>query len=149
VQIASPISIAATPTPLGTVGTLDTNDVVSPTRLLELARDRFELSLASLGMRGRGNAPSGHVTVLALNQVEAGVRSLRSVLVPTSTFELRARAASAIDQAKVATDLLRDYLFETVEFGERPPKLAELSTVARLALDAAKARLQLIIGTLH
>jgi hypothetical protein len=145
-QIASPITIATASSPYSA---RDANDVVSPTKLLELARNRFEVAYATLRIGGDASVPTSDVTVLALNQVAAGVASLRSVLVPSAPFELRERAATSISNAAVATDLLRRYHAAAVEFDGHPPTRDQLDPVIRMTIDAARARLQLIIGSLH
>jgi hypothetical protein len=119
-----------------------------PSQLFDYARNRFAVSLSTLQVGGRGIAPSVHVTTLAMQQMDAGVRLLKSSLVPSTPFEMRARAASAIDQVAEVTSLLQRYRTSVVPFEDRSPRRTELQPSALLWLDSARARLQAVIGSL-
>lgn len=116
-------------------------DVVSPARLFEIARIRLDGALGSLRQPGGVFAPTALATVIALGQVRSGVGALESVLVPSTSFDLRSRAETSIARAREGVAMLRRYHDLVVSNGDRHVLLSDLSETARMTLGEATEQL--------
>lgn len=121
-------------------------DLVSPSRLFDLAATRFEAALATSRIGGPRTSPSSIVTVLAMHQADTGLRTLKSISVPSTPFQVRTRAARAIDHARQGIDLMRQYHAAVVGRGDGahgngtlPIETIGLINKGRLQLRAAIA----------
>ncbi len=85
------------------------SELVPASKLFEFAAARFESALATSRIGGPDSVPSAVVAVIAIQQAEAGVRSLNSINVPTTPFDVRVRANRALDHARRGIVLMRDY----------------------------------------
>jgi hypothetical protein len=121
-------------------------DLVSPSRLFELAATRFEAALATSRIGGPRTAPSAIVAVLALQQADSGLRNLKSVNVPSTPFDVRTRAARASDAARHGIDLLRRYHEAVIGRGDRPHDLDTLPTSTIALLDESRLHLRTAIA---
>lgn len=146
-RIAQPVAmtsiapVAVEPSPIA--------DAVSPTRLLGLARARLQSALGTLGVVGPEGMPSALLTVLAINQAEAGVQSLRSMLVPGTPLDYRNRAATAVDRSRQAIDALRAYHVDVLPLGDGPLDPALVHEGSRVHLASARELLQSVVGALR
>ena len=117
-------------------------DMVPPSRLFELARARFETAIATTRIAGSRMSPSPIVAVMAIQQAEQGVRSLKSVLVPSTPTDVRTRAARAVEYATTGIDLLRRYHAAIIGLGDAAHRNEDLpASTLELILDA-RAQLQ-------
>lgn len=138
-RIATPISMnAASP--------LDVFDLVSPSRLFEMAASRFEAALATSTIGGPGTSPSAIVAVMASQQVRAGINTLQSIIVPSTPFEVRTRATRAIDHARRAVELLGQYHASVVGRGDGAHRNETLPPQTVRALEAGRLNLRSAIS---
>jgi hypothetical protein len=140
VRIATPNIAAAATKPF------DSFDLVSPSRLFELAATRFDAALATSTIGGPDTSPSAMVAVMAMQQVQSGLNSLQSINVPTTPWDVRTRAARAIDQAHQAVDLLRQYHAEVVGLGDHAHGNDTLPPLTLGLLESGRLHLRLAIS---
>lgn len=146
-RIASPVArTAAAPARVQPSSVAET---VSPSRLFGIARARLEAALGTLGAGGPESMPGAVLTVLAINQAEAGVQTLRSVLVPATPFDFRSRAATAVDRSRRAVDALRSYHEQVLPLGDGPLDPALVHDGPRVLLESARELLRSVVGTLR
>jgi hypothetical protein len=119
----------------------DTSDLVSPSHLFQLASIRFESAIATSRIGGPRTAPSAIVAVMALQQAQSGLNSLQSIQVPNTPFDVRNRAARAMDHARHAIDLLRMYHGHVVDLGDSAHPRESLSVQAIGLLDDGRREL--------
>jgi hypothetical protein len=112
-------------------------DAVSPGRLFALARLRLQGAAATVRPDMAAEAPSALAASVAIRQAESGISSLRSILVPTTSFELRRRASVAIDHAEFGAQLLLAYRDLMLPFGDQTLPLATIPERARALLGDA------------
>ena len=136
-QLTPSTAFLAAPT-----GGFQVADVVQPSRLFAMARARLVGAEATLAIGGPDGAPSAVHAVIAMSQLDSGINTLKSALVPTTPFHVRDRASMAIEHAKHATDLLRGYHSAVLDLGDGPLQRATMPTWAVSYLDAARQRLQ-------
>lgn len=134
-QLASPIASFQPAVVAGAA------DLVSPARLFAIAGDRLRTASSALRIGGPGAAPTAGVTTLAIREVEAGVRALRSTLVPTTPFHHRAVAIGSIEQATSAIALLDEYRAAVSPLGDVAIRRGDLSVATLTLLDDATSRL--------
>ncbi|MCW2927230.1 MAG: hypothetical protein JWM86_1198 [Thermoleophilia bacterium] len=139
----APSSIAMAPSDLQSVA-----DVVQPSKLFNAADARFDLALDAVGVRGSGAAPTVRDSQNAVYHALAGVRLLRSTLVPSTPFYQRQLAATAIGHAGDAVraltqyeQLVRPLADADLDAGRVPLGALASLDEARAALFAAASRL--------
>lgn len=123
------------------------SDVVAPGRLFAVARLRLQGAASTIRTDASGEAPTSLAASIAINQANSGINTLRSILVPTTSFDQRRRAAVAIDHAEQGLRALRSYREAMLEFGDQAkpidalhPRLRVLLTEAIDRFDGAAAR---------
>lgn len=117
-------------------------DVVPPSRLFSLAIARFESAIATTRIGGHGTAPSAIVAVMAIQQAESGLRSLKSVIVPSTSLETRNRAALAAGHAQSGIELLRRYHAAVVTLGDRAHPNDQLPAETLALLEGGRFQLR-------
>lgn len=135
-QLAAPNAANAMPTKVSGAA-----DVVSPSRLFGIASDRFRTASATLRIGGPGAAPTATVASFAIGEVEAGIRTLQSTLVPSTPFGQRSAAIGSIEQAQRAASLLGTYRDAVAHLGSDGLRRGEVPVGTLLMLDEATHRL--------
>jgi hypothetical protein len=125
------------------------NDVVAPARLFEIARIRFDGARNTLRQPGLLRAPTALAAVITIGQISSGINALDSVLVPSTGFELRRRAASAIDRARESVALLRAYHEVVIPFGDTSRPTSALPPAAGVMLREAISQLTMAVAELR
>lgn len=138
--------------PASTTGSASTSmaaDVVSPTRLFAAARARIDGAMATLRHADGVIAPTALATSIAVDQVQAGISVLRSVLVPTTTATYRHNASAAIDYATRGIVLLDAYAEDVRPLGDDAFTRSSLPATTRLQLDRGLSYLTLAINRIR
>lgn len=126
-----------------------TTETVSPSRLFGLARARLQSALGTLDAAGPQAVPGAVLTVLAINQAQAGIQTLRSVLVPATPFDYRDRAATAVDRSRQAIDALRAYHGHVLPLGDGPLDPADVNEHPHALLESARHLLRSVVVALR
>lgn len=140
-QLVTPTVLAAMPASASSAA-----DVVAPTRLFAIAVDRLGTAEATLRIGGPGAVPTASVTTLALRELEAGVRTLHSTLVPSTPFHQRQAALGSIDQAQRAISLLETYRTDVEPLGTETLRRGDLQAGTLVMLDDARERIRSAIA---
>ncbi len=136
----------ATPNTAASYSPFDAKDLVSPSRLFELAAIRFEAAIATSQIGGPNTSPSAIVTVMALQQVQSGLNSLQSINVPSTAWDVRNRATRSIDQARQSVDLLRRYHASVASLGDGAHRNDMLPRETIALLEAGRMHLRTAIS---
>jgi hypothetical protein len=144
VRIASPnIAVAAADAP---TDAQDAFDLVSTSQLFLLAATRFDAALATSTIGGPRTAPSAIVAVMALQQAQAGLNNLQSINVPMTPFDVRTRAARAMDHARQGIALLREYHADVAGLGDGAHAREMLPLETIQLLDGGRMELRTAIA---
>ena len=127
--------VPQTSMPADVAATRDTYDAVQPARLFAIAKVRLHSAIDALYRDGSPHAPSALSTGFALQQVDTAVGALRGINVPTSSFQHRRRASTAIDHAQRGAELLRTYQDDVQAMGDDPFLRESLPIETLAALD--------------
>lgn len=117
------------------------SDAVSPSRLFAFARDRFGIARDALRIGGPGSVPTGIVAALAIAEVGAGMRALRSAVVPATPFHQRQQALAALEQARAGAGFLQAYRDAVAALGDGPLRHDDLPVGALHQLSEGRDRL--------
>jgi hypothetical protein len=117
-------------------------DVVPTSRLLELAKDRFNVAFRIVGTGDTAYVPTTLATTTAIHEATNGVGALQSVLVPATPWGPRQMASSAMTQVKRALIQLEQYRNQIAAFGERSLERADLPVGTLALLDNARSSLR-------
>ena len=116
--------------------------VVAPGRLFAVARLRLAGAANTIRPDRTAHAPTSLAATIAISQAQAGISALRSILVPTTSFDLRRRAAATIGDAEQGVRVLSSYRDEMLQFGDDSVPLTALTPRTRVLLDEAITRLE-------
>jgi hypothetical protein len=117
-------------------------DVVSPSKLLSIACERFALALRIVGSNETPYVPTALAASVAIREATSGIGALQSVLVPSTPWGPREIAAAAMTQAKRALTQLEQYREVMGPRGERSWTRADLDPGTLVLLDTARASLR-------
>lgn len=118
-------------------------DVVSPTRLMTIAKERFNVALRIIGTGDTSYAPTALAASTAISEATKGVGALQSMLVPSTPWGPRQRGSASMTAAKRALTQLEQYRASVVQFGERPLDRSSLPVGLLAALDIARSSMRL------
>lgn len=130
-QIASPTAIHQ-PSDSSVV---DQAHVVSPSKLFKIADGRFEHSALSVAVGPDALLPTTQDALHAVEDMQAGVRALHAVVVPTTSPLQRVIARESVRNASAAINLLREYSQMVQPFGDGPIHMAQVPSEANFRLE--------------
>lgn len=118
------------------------SEVVPPSRLLGLARERFEVALRIIGGGESPWVPTSLAATVGIREAKAGIGTLQSVLVPSTPWGPRSIAAAAMTRARQALTLLEQYRIAVAPRGEGTYTRADLAVGELALLDGARSNLR-------
>jgi hypothetical protein len=117
-------------------------DIVPPTRLMEIAHERLNVSLRIVGMGDTSYVPTALAVSTAIHEATSGIGALQSALIPSTPWGLRQRSASAMSQTRRALTQLELYRDAVGPLGERPLERSDLQVGTLALLDTARSALR-------
>ncbi|MCW2921318.1 MAG: hypothetical protein JWL76_1192 [Thermoleophilia bacterium] len=141
-RIATPHIAAA----YGPTDASESFDLVSPSRLFQLAAIRFEAAIATSRIGGPNTAPSAIVAVMALQQAQSGLNILQSINTPSTPFATRIHAERALDHTRHAIVLLNQYHASVAPLGDAAHRRDSLPSETLSLLDDGRRELDTAIA---
>jgi non-canonical (house-cleaning) NTP pyrophosphatase len=118
------------------------NDVVSPSKLLTLARERFDVALRVIGTSEATWVPTALSASVGIREATSGIGTLQSVLVPSTPWGIREIAAGAMNRAKQALTLLEQYRMAMGPRGDGSFNRTDLAVRELALIDGARSNLR-------
>ena len=138
-MLLAPATTTAVVTPSNATAS---TDIVSPSKLLGLARERFEVALRIIGGGDSPWVPSALAATVGIREATAGIGTLQSMLVPSTPWGPRSIAAAAMTRAKQALTLLEQYRTAMGPRGDGSYTRSDLAIGELALLDGARSNLR-------
>ena len=138
-QLAPLTSVMA---PMDVDSAYRSTDIVPPSKLFAVANAHFTHALSLLDVPEDATVvPDTTAATLAAGDAAAGIRMLRSVLVPGTAFPQRQAAVAALGWAQTGAELISRYAAEVAELGQGPLEVTDVPIATLRVLADARERL--------